>query len=113
MKILVIDPLDNLRFLLQEELEEEGYEVFTACDNEEVLSKYRGFNPDLIILELRQKRTNEVSFEKLKKQYSPIPWIGYSTFTECPEEFRKWIHFYSQKSWTLDGLKGLIKGIAS
>ncbi|NWG04219.1 MAG: hypothetical protein HXY44_15305 [Syntrophaceae bacterium] len=105
--ILCIDDSES-RFLLQEELTEEGYQVLAANNNEEVLSRCRDFNPDLIIMELRQKNVKEQSFETLK--WCPnIPWIGYSTFPQCPEEFRKWVQFYLPKSYKIDGLKGLIK----
>ena len=107
--ILFIDDSESHRFLLEEELSEEGYKVVTANSIEEVLSKYREFTPDLIILELRQKNVKEESFEELKKQYPSIPLIGYSTFPQCPEEFRKWVQFYLPKSWEISGLKGLIK----
>lgn len=110
-KILFIDDSESFRFLLKEELSEEGYKVVTANSNEEVLSKDREFSPDLIILELRQKNVKEESFEQLKKQYPNIPWVGYSTFNQCPEEFKEWVHFYLQKSWETEGLKGLIRNV--
>lgn len=87
--ILCVDDSESHRFLLQEELTEEGYQVLAANNNEEVLSKYREFCPDLIILELRQRNAREKSFEELKKQYPSIPFIGYSTFPQCPKEFKQ------------------------
>jgi DNA-binding NtrC family response regulator len=107
--ILFIDDSESHRFLLEEELSEEGYKVVTANSIEEVLSKRTDFNPDLVILELRQRNANDGSLVKLKTQYPNTPWIGYSTFNQCPEEFKKWVHFYLQKSWETEGLKGLIK----
>jgi len=107
--ILCVDDSESHRFLLQEELTEEGYQVLAANNNGEVLSRCRDFNPDLIIMELRQKNVREQSFEALRKRYPNIPWIGYSTFPQCPEEFKKWVHYYLPKSWEIDALKGLIK----
>jgi DNA-binding NtrC family response regulator len=107
--ILCVDDSESHRFLLREELSEEGYKVVTASSNEEVLSECREFCPDVIILELRQRNVREKSFEELKKQYPTIPWVGYSTFPQCPEEFRKWVQFYLPKSSEINGLKGLIK----
>ena len=109
--ILCVDDSESHRFLLHEELSEEGYKVVTASSNEKVLSEFREFCPDLIILELRQRNVKEESFEQLKKQYPNIPWVGYSTFNQCPEEFKKWVHFYLQKSWETEGLKGLIRNV--
>lgn len=107
--ILCVDDSESHRFLLSEELSEEGYRVVTANNNEEVLSKFREICPDLIIVELRQRNAKEKSFEELKKQYPSIPLIGYSTFPQCPEEFRKCVQFYFPKSSEINGLKGLIK----
>ena len=108
-KILFIDDSESHQFLLREELMEEGYEVVTANNNDEVLSKYGEVKPDLIILELRQKNIREETFEELKRQFPNIPRIGYSTFTHCPDEFKQWINVYLPKSSEINGLKGLIK----
>jgi twitching motility two-component system response regulator PilH len=53
--ILFIDESESHRFFLQEELSEAGYEILTANEIEEALSKWRGVNPDLVILGLMQK----------------------------------------------------------
>jgi DNA-binding NtrC family response regulator len=107
--ILCVDDSDSHRFLLVEELSEEGYKVVTAGSNEEVLSKPGEFCPDLIILELRQRNAKEKSFEKLKMRYPSIPLIGYSTFPACPEEFQKCVQFYLPKTCETDRLKELIR----
>ena len=107
--ILCIDDSESYRFLLEEELAEEGYRVVTANNNDEVLSEYGEVNPDLIILELRQKNVREETFGELKRHYPNIPLIGYSTFSHCPDGFKQWINFYLPKSAEIDGLKGLIK----
>ncbi len=109
--ILYIDNSESHRFLLQDALSEEGYEVFALGSIEEALSQFTGVEADLVILELRQKGANEENFQKFKKQYPHIPWIGYSTFAQCPEEFREWIDFYLTKSSETDGIKNLIKAL--
>lgn len=107
--VLIIDGSESHRFLLKEELSEEGFKVVMANNNDEVLSEYREFNLDLIIMELRQKDVSEESFKELKRVYPNIPWIGYSTFIHCPDEFKKLVHFYFPKSSEIAGLKRLIK----
>ncbi len=57
--ILSIDESENYRFLLQEELSEKRYQGVTGERIEKTLSKLGCINPDLIILELRQKRFRE------------------------------------------------------
>jgi len=75
------------------------------------LLKFKRAKPSLIILEFRQKNVEEESFKRLKDQYPNIPWVGYSTFIRCPDEFRKWIDFYLPKSGVIDELKTLIRCI--
>jgi DNA-binding NtrC family response regulator len=109
--ILFIDDSESHRFLLQEEFMEDGYEVVTAKNNDEVLLKYGEVKPDLIILELRQKNIKEETFQDLRRQYPNIPWIGYSTFNQCPDEFRQWINFYLPKSVDTSNIKELVRGL--
>jgi len=109
--ILYIDNSESYRFLLQEELSEEGFEVVAASSMEEALSKWPRINPDLVILELRQNRLREEVFERLRNKYPKVLWIGYSTYFQCPEEFKKWVHFYLQKSCETERLKGLIRNV--
>jgi len=109
--ILYIDPSESHRFLLQEELQQEGYQVVAASSIEEALSKWKEANPDLVILELRQNRLSKEVFEKLKGKYPRVLWIGYSTYFQCPEEFKKWINFYLPKSSKIEEMKMLIKGL--
>ena len=107
--ILYIDHSESWKFLLQEELEDEGYQIVTAGSIEEALSALNGVTPDLIILELRQKRFFRENLENLKKKYPDIPWIGFSTFYQCPSEYKKWVDHYLQKLPQTNEIKKLIK----
>lgn len=109
--ILYIDNSESYRFLLQEELSEEGFEVVTASSMEEALSKWTRTNPDLVILELRQNRLSEEVFERLRNKYPKVLWIGYSTYFQCPEEFKKWVNFYLPKSLEIKEIKTLIQSL--
>jgi len=109
--ILYIDHSESWKFLLQEELEDEGYQIVTAGSIEEALSALTGVTPDLIILELRQKRFIKENFENLKKKYPNIPWIGFSTFFQCPGEYKEWVDHYLPKLPQTNGIKNLIKGL--
>ena len=109
--ILYIDHSESWKFLLQEELEDEGYQIMTAGSIEEALSALNGVTPDLIILELRQKRFFRENLENLKKKYPNIPWIGFSTFYQCPNEYKEWVDHYLQKLPRISEIKKLIKGL--
>ncbi|NWG01835.1 MAG: hypothetical protein HXY44_03130 [Syntrophaceae bacterium] len=109
--ILYIDHSASWRFLLQEELSEEGFEVVTASNLEEAVSTWGRIHPDLVIFEPRQNRLREEQFERLRNKYPNILWIGYSTSLQCPEEFKKWVHFYLPKSLQTEEMKSLIKSL--
>jgi DNA-binding NtrC family response regulator len=109
--ILYIDHSESWKFLLQEKLEAEGYQIVTAGSIEEALSALNGVTPDLIILELRQKRFFRENLENLKKKYPNIPWIGFSTFYQCPNEYKEWVDHYLQKLPRISEIKKLIKGL--
>ena len=111
--ILFIDESESYRLLLSEELAEVGYKVVTAASPDEVLSRHENIKPDLLILELRQKTTPREGLEPLKKKYSNIPWIGYSTFVQCPGSLKNWIHFYLSKSAEIQALKNLITSLST
>ena len=51
-KILVIDDLPENVFLLQDRLENEGYEVITAYEGKSGVNKSISEQPDLILLDI-------------------------------------------------------------
>lgn len=111
--ILYIDHSESYRLLLQEELSEEGYELATAVSIEDALARFKNLTPDLIILEFRQQRIKEKSLENLKKYYLNIPCIGYSTFTQCPSEYKRWVDYYLPKLPYMEDMKMLIKDLTT
>ncbi|MGE0043585.1 MAG: response regulator transcription factor [Vicinamibacterales bacterium] len=57
-RILVIEDEPQMLLGLRDNLELEGYEVATAADGEEGLSKAAAFGPDLVILDVMLPRKN-------------------------------------------------------
>jgi len=51
-KILTVDDETHILVLISRYLGREGYQVETACNGSEALSKYAQFGPDLVILDL-------------------------------------------------------------
>ena len=51
-KVLIADDENNIRALLRQELEEEGYNIIEARDGNEALRRAREEKPDLIILDI-------------------------------------------------------------
>jgi len=109
--ILYIDQSESFRLLIKEELSQEGFQVATAGSLEEAILNWQTVQPDLVILELRQNRLSEEVFERVKNRYPEVLWIGYSTYFQCPEEFKKWVNFYLPKSSRIEEIKMLIKDL--
>lgn len=63
-KILVIDDQSVFRDIIKERLLQEGYEVETAIDGEEGLSKVKEVSPDLIICDMKMPKMD--GFEVLE-----------------------------------------------
>jgi DNA-binding NtrC family response regulator len=51
-KVLVVDDEENIRMLVQEILHEAGYDVVTASDGREALSKVEALNIDVMMLDM-------------------------------------------------------------
>ncbi|MDP8263930.1 MAG: response regulator [Candidatus Aceula lacicola] len=63
-KILVVDDEKDLRELLKMNLEEKGYEVFTACNGEDGLKVAKEIIPDLIISDILMPKIDGSHFLK-------------------------------------------------
>jgi DNA-binding response OmpR family regulator len=57
-RILVIEDEPQMRLGLRDNLELEGYEVETAVDGDDGLTKATGFAPDLVILDVMLPKKN-------------------------------------------------------
>ena len=51
-KILVVDDDSNIRDMLKQYLENEGYEVKTAADGYEAIDTFKKYEPDLMLLDI-------------------------------------------------------------
>jgi len=69
-KILVVDDEENVRNLVQLLLQNVGYEVDTASDGEEALSKVERLNIDVVILDIKMPGMSGVEI----LQYLTVYW---------------------------------------
>ena len=109
--ILIIDPFENHRYLLQEELQEAGYRVITAGDIRGARSEPPKRKPAVIVVEVSGLNGHAERLDDLKMNYPQIPWVGYPTWIQCPERYKRWVNFYLPKSSDLDPLKNLIHSL--
>ena len=76
-KILVVDDDSNIRDLLKQSLENEGYEVRTAADGYEAIDTFKKYEPDIMLLDimLPGKSGRDVCTEIRKFSSKPIIMI--------------------------------------
>ncbi len=109
-KILIIDDEKDLRNLLKEQLELSEYEVVTAQDGEDGLSKAAACSPDLIICDINMPKKNgfEVLKEFRKNQSAHIPFIILTVeddFDKTKSAYDNEADYYSTKPVNIEKLK--------
>jgi len=76
-KLLVVDDEKDIVETLSSRLIKEGYEVTTAFDGEEALTKVKADNPDIVLLDLMLPKINGFDVlrqirEKFKDKWRPV-----------------------------------------
>jgi DNA-binding response OmpR family regulator len=90
-KILIVDDEESIRFLYQEELEEEGFEVEVAMNGEEALQKLLRFKPDLITLDIKMPGMDGIeTLKKIRETERKIPIIMCSAYGEYKQDLTTW-----------------------
>ncbi len=114
-KILVVDDEENIRFLYQEELEEEGYTVDVAAHGQEALEKLNAFQPDLVTLDIRMPGMDGVeTLRKIREAQRDLPVILCSAYGEYKQDLTTWASdAYVIKTSDLTELKGTIRTLLS
>lgn len=114
-KILVVDDEANLLKLYARELEDEGYEVNTACSGREAIESFGRCRPDLIVFDTRfPERADLETAEYLLTIDRSVPVIFN---TACPAYSRGLLSRQAdacvRKSSDLDELKQAIRDLLS
>lgn len=75
MKILLIDDDVRLVEMLQEYLEQEGFQVDSANNGEEGLGKFQAFQPDMVVLDVMMPVLNGIETLRQLRTFSQTPVI--------------------------------------
>lgn len=107
-RILLVDDDKHVQNLLREELEDDGYQVSTASNGKEAISKLnRTEKPDLVILDLRMPEMNGLEtmglIMKLRFNTPVIIFSAYSTYRN--DSLAKAADAYVVKSSDMSELK--------
>ena len=110
-KILIVDKDETIRMLYANELEEEGYDVFTIDDCTEVMAVIGEKRPDLIVMETMLVKHNSLDLlQDIRNEHHDLPVIlcgDYPSFEYDPKSVAA--DFYVVKSSSLKELKCRIK----
>ncbi|MFW8600569.1 response regulator [Desulfobacterota bacterium M19] len=109
--ILLVDDEESIHLLYSDELEEEGYKVYSAYSGEEALEKLRELNADLVILDINMPGMNGLETLRQIKELNPaLPVILCSAYEEFKQDISSWASDeYLVKSANLDNLKAAVK----
>jgi two-component system alkaline phosphatase synthesis response regulator PhoP/two-component system response regulator VicR len=116
-KVLVVDDQPHIVRLIQVNLEKEGFEVTTAGDGVEGLSKVREVQPDLVILDVIMPRKDgfQVLREiKMDEQFAEIPVIMLTVKThnaDIVEGLKEGAELYLPKPFHPKELVSLVKRV--
>ena len=110
-RILHIDNDDAIRFLYEEELTEEGYEVIGTSNCEGILDNIAKFSPNIIIFEPKVPKTDGLDIlQKIRNMYYNIPVIISTACSDLRYDPRSMVaDYFVIKSFDLRGLKLRIK----
>ena len=110
-KILIVDDDETIRMLYADELEEEGYDVFTIGDCDEVMAVIGEKRPDLIVMETILSEHNSLDLlQNIRNEHHELPVIlctAYPAFKYDPKPVAA--DFHVVKSSSLKELKCRIK----
>ncbi len=110
-KILVVDDEESIHLLYREELEEDGYQVFSAMNGEEAIELSESNPIDLVILDINMPGMDGIEvLRQLKAKNPALPVILSSAYSEYKHDLGSWASDdYIVKSSSLDELKASIK----
>ena len=112
-KILAIDDEEDIRFILEEELTDEGYEVHTLGDPTQALDKIEEIQPDLILLDIKMPQLSGTELLGLiRDRYYDLPVILLTAYSSFKRDIASVAcDHYVVKSGDLTELKERIKKI--
>ncbi|MCL5408414.1 MAG: response regulator [Candidatus Omnitrophica bacterium] len=113
--ILMIEDEENQRILYKEELEKEGYNIFTVEDGPAGLEILETQDIHLVILDLRLPKMDGLeTMGKILGKRKNLPVIIYTAYPHYKTDFISWAaNAYITKSSDLTELKNKIKELIS
>lgn len=110
---MVVDDEENIRFLYQEELRDDGYDVVTADSGQMALDLLSSEKPDIITLDIKIPGMDGMeTLRRIKEIDKNIPVVICTAYGQYKQDFSSWASdAYVVKSADLKELKDTIKSI--
>jgi two-component system, response regulator, stage 0 sporulation protein F len=110
-KILIVEDDENVRFLYEQELIDEGYLTVIAMDGRDCLEKIKTESPDIVVLDIKMPVMDGMeAIKRIAEIDRDLPVIINSAYTGYKNDFISWVaDAYVQKSCDLSALKSSIK----
>ncbi|HNR62603.1 MAG TPA: response regulator [Thermotogota bacterium] len=110
-KILVVEDEDNMRFLISEELSDEGYLVDTAANGSECLQKFEENPYDLVTIDIEMPDMSGLELAgALRERKVPVRIILLTAYSHYKSDLSSWAaDAYIVKSSNFLELKSTIK----
>jgi DNA-binding response OmpR family regulator len=110
-KILIVDDEEGIRILYAMELEDEGYEVITLPDGENLMEILDNEQPDCIVLDIKMREFNGLDLlQQIRKKYYDLPVILNSAYSSFKVDLKAVAaDYYVVKSSDLTELKAKLK----
>ena len=109
-KILLVDDEEGIHLLYREELEGEGYNVYSALSGIDALQNFKIISPDLVILDINMPGMDGIEVLRQIKEIDPrIPVVLCTAYQEFKQELGVWASDdYIVKSSDLNDLKSAV-----
>ncbi len=112
-RILVVDDDENLRWVLQTQLEDMGYAVSTAADGQTALASIESDAPALVLTDLKMPGMSGLDLlDKIRADYAEVPVViitAFGTIQSAVEAMRAGAYDYLTKPIDYEEL-GLVVG---
>ncbi len=110
--IAVVDDERSILKLLQRNLEDRGYTVYTGMDGQRALELVEQYNPDLLLLDVKMPRLNGLEVCKRLREWSKVPIIvvsAMSDVTYAVEALESGANDYLRKPFYVDELMARVR----
>ncbi|MDR1195704.1 MAG: response regulator [Endomicrobium sp.] len=112
-RILIVDDEQGIRDLLISEFSKAGYEVFSAVNGEEAVSKLKTEKADIVITDVKMPKVDGLELLKFIKEKTPetevIIITGYATVENALDAMRSGAYDFVQKPFNIDELSALVE----